>query len=126
MKKDLILKELDAERPRSAWERGVVEYARDLLDYNRDEYPESWPELEPVLLNGAENWSEFSWGGCALICDEDIAERLCCPSELRRVNGGRWRPNRCEEWLDVQRRACYQAARLIFRKIRGLRLEGES
>ena len=34
-------------------------------------------ELEKILLNGAENWNQYSYGGCALIYDTDIAVTLC-------------------------------------------------
>lgn len=121
MKKDFILQYIErraaeSRYKRSAWGRGVVEYARELVaDHSREEWPESPDELERALLNGAESWEEFSWGGCSLIYDEDVAERLCSPSELMRTNGGRWRPNSREDWLDVQARALYQAARLIKR-----------
>ena len=119
MKKDFILQYIErrAAEPRykrSAWGRGVIEYARELVaDRSREEWPESPDELERALLNGADDWSAFSWGGCSLICNEDVAERLCSPSELKRTNGGRWRPNHREEWLDTQARALFQACCLI-------------
>lgn len=121
MKKDFILQYIErrAAEPRykrSAWGRGVVEYARELVaDRSREEWPDTPDELERALLNGADDWPDFSWGGSSLIYDEDIAERLCSPSELKRANGGRWRPNRHEGWLDVQARALHQAARLVKR-----------
>nr|DAP26633.1 MAG TPA: hypothetical protein [Bacteriophage sp.] len=62
------------------------------------------------MLNGAQDWEQYSWGGSALIYDYDIAERLCCPSELKKTRNGERRPNSREEWLDVQARALYQAA----------------
>lgn len=60
-------------------------------------------------MNGADGWSDYSWGGSALIYNEDIALRLCTPSELKRTANGSKRPNAREEWLDVQARALYQA-----------------
>jgi len=66
-----------------------------------------------LMLNGAQNWYQYSWGGCSLIYDRDIAERLCTPSELKRTKNGERRPNQNEEWLDVQARALRQAARKI-------------
>ena len=62
------------------------------------------------MLNGAQDWEQYSWGGSALIYDGDIAERLCCPSELKKTRNGERRPNSREEWLDVQARALYQAS----------------
>lgn len=74
------------------------------------------------MLNGADDWEMYSWGGSALIYDSDIAARLCCPSELRRTDGGRKRPNASEEWLDTQARALAQAARIVRRTIAALLL----
>ena len=73
----------------------------------------NFKSLHKELLNGAENWKRFSWDGCALIYDEDIAEILCSPSELKRCKNGKLRPNKQEQWLDVQTRALIQAENLI-------------
>lgn len=101
-------------KARSAWDKGVKLYALELLD-NIDDPDALTNErlLFRALLNGAANWQQYSEGGCALCCNQDIAERLCSPSEIRRTNGGRWTPNRRENWLDVQARALYQAAEAI-------------
>jgi len=96
---------------RSAWERGVKAYALEMLE-ELDEQLDSTYSPEK-LLNGAKDWSEYSYGGCALIYDADIAERLCSPSELKRCKGGDNQPSPRESWLDVQTRALRQAASLI-------------
>ena len=106
----------------SAWERGVRATALDLIDnieeqvmYSFDDYNE-FPKIdEAFALNGAADWQRYSESGCALICNEDIAERFCTPSELKRVTGkgGLRMPNSREDWLDVQARALRQAWRLI-------------
>lgn len=103
-----IKKELEARKDRSAWSKGVTMYALELLE----EYQEraayegreaaDRAEFKAWLLNGADSWESYSYGGSSLIYNGDIAERLCCPSERR--------PNSREEWLDVQARALYQAA----------------
>jgi len=70
------------------------------------------------LLNGARDWSEYSYGGSSLIYDGDIAERLATPSEIKkctRVDGSLRNPNSSETWLDVQTRALRQAASKILR-----------
>jgi hypothetical protein len=104
-----IEKAIQAANPRSAWGRGVKTYALELL-------AEIEGEFSPAkLLNGAENWTQYSQGGCALVYDQDIAERLCSPSELKRKRGGELPPNSRENWLDCQTRALSQAARLIAR-----------
>ncbi|WP_273382942.1 hypothetical protein [Enorma phocaeensis] len=112
---DAIIAELANQRARSAWERGVVAYAESTLE-DLDPECELYPRtVEKVLLNGAPSWHNYSWGGCALIYDADIAERLCSPSGLSRSDNGRRRPNAREEWLDTQTRACFQAAQLVKR-----------
>ena len=107
---------------RSAWSKGVKVYAEELLDTIDEAISEGYfdeadldsPKLASrALLNGASDWSQYSWGGCSLIYNEDIAKRLCTPSELKRTRNGRNKPNPTEEWLDVQARALWQAERLI-------------
>lgn len=106
---------IEAEPARSAWARGVKEYASDLLDSMCPSTELCAATVQEKLLDGAGNWSEYSWGGCSLIYNSDIAERLCSPSELVRCKGGKRRPNCREEWLDTQARALGQAARMICR-----------
>lgn len=109
-----VIAALGARRDHSAWDRGVTAYAIDMLEGL--EVEELFPRtVEKTLINGAPSWHDYSWGGCALIYDADIAERLCCPSELRRTRRGERRPNAREEWLDAQARACFQACMRIKR-----------
>ena len=108
---------------RSTWDKGVTQYTMDLLDNIRDlTAADSTRDLHTALLNGARDWREYSWGGCSLIYNADIAERLCPPSELKRRKGGEWRPSRYTEWLDVQARALSQAANIICRAAEGRKL----
>lgn len=100
-------------RPRSAWDRGVVQYVEDFLqgleDYQINDSPiECLEQLLPVLLNGAKDWRDYSNGGCALVYDEDIAERLCTPAQLRDFQAGVPRMLR-RDWLELQARALYHA-----------------
>lgn len=107
-------------KTRSAWDKGVTLYALELLDNLRDlPAADSRQEIQKALLNGARDWDEYSWGGCSIIYDADIAQRLCTPSEFQRRKGGNLRPNHNEAWLDVQARALYQAFRLICRTVEG-------
>ena len=112
---------------RSAWNRGVKSYAVDLLDELAENIQggyidpadlESPALMEKALLNGAADWDQYSWGGCALCYDGDIAKALCTPSEYKRTRGGELRPNSRETWLDVQARALYQAARWLINAAR--------
>lgn len=113
-----IIAELNTRKDRSAWDKGVTEYATELAESldNWDKQPESVAELREMMLNGAGDWKAYSWGGLSLIYNQDIAERLCSPSELKRVtnkSGLRDYPNSREHWLDVQARALYQAANRV-------------
>jgi hypothetical protein len=104
-----ITARIEATTPRSQWQKAVKAYALEMLEGLEDDQP---PTTEN-LLNGADNWSAYSYGGSALIYDTDIAARLCTPSELKRKKGGELPPNQAETWLDCQTRALVQAARLI-------------
>lgn len=123
---------LEQRKDRSAWSRGVTAYAVDMLqqiaDYYKDGYISAedlatWATAEAVALNGARDWSEYSWGGSALVYDWDIAAALCTPSELKRTRNGERRPNSQEEWLDVQARALHQAFRRMYGAVRAARQE---
>ena len=120
---DTIRTTITARRARSAWDKGVTLYALELLDNIRDlPAADNRQEIKKALLNGARDWSEYSYGGCSMIYDGDIAARLCSPSEFRRTRGGEWRPNRRESWLGVQARALFQACLLICRAAEGCKL----
>lgn len=112
---DIIRKAADiikARKDRSAWDRGVNAYALELLDNIADLTPDDLSNrtiIRAALLNGASDWQQYSYGGCALIYDGDIAERLCTPSELKRCRGGEWNLSSRENWLDVQARALRRA-----------------
>lgn len=108
-----IMKELENRKDRSAWDKGVTIYALELLESLRSE-----EVTKELLLNGADNWDQYSYGGSSLIYDCDIAERLCCPSELKKRKGGELNPNNHEEWLDVQARALFQACNRIMKLVR--------
>ena len=109
-------------RHRSAWDLGVKLYASDLLDSLEEAVDAGWIDVDDLhstkmlrraLLNGADDWHQYSEGGCSLIRDREIAERLCTPSELKRTHHGERNPNSSETWVDVQARALYQAELLI-------------
>jgi len=113
MKTNIELTALVTATPaRSAWRRGVKAYALEMIESAEGELA-TVADLQKELLNGAANWREYSYGGCALIYDADIAERLCSPSEYRKTREGQRAPNSRETWLDVQARALGQAATLI-------------
>lgn len=112
-----LIEKIDATPARSAWQKGVKSYAIELLENViswadcGDEIPEKI--TEKYLLNGAENWLHYSMGGGSLCYNAQIAERLCTPSELRKMRGGLLDPNSRENWIEVQARALFQAWKLI-------------
>ena len=114
MNKEIIIKALQSSPARSAWARGVKDLAIDLVDGLED----GAQITRESMLNGAQDWSQYSYGGCALIYDADIAEALYSPSELKSRNGGEWQPSKRETWLDVQARALGQACKLVLHEVR--------
>lgn len=128
-----LYQSIESEKQRSAWDKGVTQYALEIVEqlgeqinggyFDELDLTES-KKVRAALLDGAADWSQYSWGGCSLIYDSDIAERLCSPSELKKTRNGERRPNSREEWLDVQARALFQAANRILRHIRTLEKSG--
>lgn len=123
---EIMITELEARKDRSAWDKGVTLYAFELVEELREraEYegrnPEAGKECREWMLNGADDWNAYSWGGSSLIYNGDIAERLCNPSELKKTRDGERRPNSREEWLDVQARALFQACNRVARLYRSI------
>ena len=117
MNKEATLKNLKAVKCRSAWSKGVKEYAYSLLgnifSYSDYKAINDCKSLHEVLLNGAKDWKQFSYSCRGLVLDEDIAKTLCSPSELKKCKNGMLRPNKQEQWLDVQARALFQAEIII-------------
>ena len=126
MTKQSTISALGSLKPgRSAWSRAVHTYASELvesLDDSADLSSEAL--LVKELLNGADDWRQYSEGGCSLIYDADIAGRVCSPSELKRCKGGERRPNARENWIECQARALWQAASLVRRAWRVASTEG--
>ena len=104
-------------KARSKWAKAVHEDAFWLLEnvMNNMEDGEGVEINEKLLLNGAENWKEYSWNGSALIYNGEIAEHYSTPSELKfwgfTKDGGVKRDTNTvgEHLLDIQARALRQA-----------------
>ena len=116
------LDEYNASVRKSTWSKGVSEYSYELLDnvsecikYGNMDALANTKLLKDAMLNGADSWAQYSWGGCSFCYDGDIAKALCSPSELKKTRNGSRRPNASEEWLDVQARALYQASLRVIR-----------
>lgn len=120
--RNILTSAYDNKRRISAWNRGVYRYAIEFLEdldaEDADNFPTDRADVYALLLDGARNFSDYSWCGCSLIYDADIAERLCTPSELRKTRNGERKPNSSEDWLDVQARALWQAANAVYRAAR--------
>lgn len=116
---DQLRQIVSAQKERSFWGRGVKEYALEMIDnleeYDHGKVPADFIELKKMALNGARDWKQASEGGSWLITDEEIAERLCSPSELKKTAGGRRQPSSRETWLDVQARALDAAHKRVYR-----------
>ena len=128
-----LYQSIESEKQRSAWDKGVTQYALEMVEQLGEQINGGYFEeldlteskkVRAALLNGAADWSQYSWGGCSLIYDSDIAERLCNPSELKKTRNGERRPNSREEWLDTQARALFQAANRVCRHIGTLEKSG--
>ena len=109
---------IDEGRARSAWDRGVRLYSHELMGNlfywtMQGHYLSGIGEAYEKALQGAASWEQYSRGGLSLTSNEEIAERLCAPSELKRCKGGLRNPNSNEDWVDVQARALYQAWELV-------------
>ena len=118
--------------PRSAWDKGVRDYAVwHILDDIRingfEGEKQTWtiPQIRELILNGAKDyqrpndeyraWYRYSEGGCALIYNIDIAKQLCSPSEFKKVEKAIENETSETNWIEVQSRALYQAAQLIYK-----------
>lgn len=62
-----IRKELENRQVRSAWDKGVTEYALDLLDnlkeyrdYDHRDHKVDAAAVEKEMLNGASDWKQYS------------------------------------------------------------------
>ena len=115
-----LLYEVREEKTRSAWDKAKKIYAIELLEDLKERYGKNFdfigsPSDKKDMLNGAENWNQYSYGGCSLIYNYEIAERVCSPSEYKKSKEGERNPNANENWLDVQTRCLYQAERMIKR-----------
>ena len=120
MTKQLLASALANIKPgRSAWSRAVHTYAVELVESLDDSADLSNDTLlRKAMLNGADDWQQYSEGGCSLVYDADIAERVCSASALKRCKGGERQPNSRENWIECQARALGQAASLVRRAYR--------
>ena len=116
-----IRERLEAVKTRSCWDRGVKGFALNLLRSYIDicEYCDNngrpIPELnEKTLLNGADDWNEYCYSGCALIYDGDIAKKPLHSLGVKTHRQRQQSPQRSGGgWQEVQARAYFQAYRML-------------
>ena len=93
---------------RTYWSRGVAslirDYAEDVLKEHDGEEVTS-DEFYKLWDCGNDTLRDAVYGGSYDICNYDIAKRLLSPSEFKKSKEGMRRPNRNEEWLDIEYRA---------------------
>ncbi len=118
---------------RSCWKRGVMRIAAMMLEEaiagykcGNSELPATWAETEKILLNGANDWEQYVFGGCALVYDEDIAKTLLTPTDLKRWynSSSDCVPGKQKQgmtMMDLEVRAARQAAHEISRLYRQLK-----
>lgn len=112
MKKTDLINKLENVKARSAWDKGVKDYAIDLVDGLESDEVEK-DTITEEMLNGARDWQQYSEGGMSLVYNYDIANALCNPTELKRTRNGELTPNAFMDWIDLQARALEDAERLI-------------
>ena len=122
MKVSNLLQEIKKVNCRSYWAKGVKAYAIDMVKSIEYKKEVSYRFIKSELLNGASDWNQYSDGGCALIYNKDIAERLCTPSEIKKLTRSdgalKDRPNSRENWIQCQARALFQACELVSNIVR--------
>lgn len=126
MKTNDLLKAIENLKTRSQWDKGVKDYAYEIVEYVSSDYANIDADgAKEILLNGAESWVQYSYGGLSLIYDKGIAERLCTPSELKKATrkDGTLKDmaNSRENWIECQARALNQA----YNKIMNILREGK-
>lgn len=111
---------------RSAWEKGVINYADELLKAylgNRglsleDIHVRIGKITEADLLRGAPNWERYSRGGMALVSNEDICRQLCTKAVFKKKMAGQVPPSAGgRDWLDFQVTALTEAAKIVLEAV---------
>lgn len=120
-----IRNELENCSARSAWDRGVRDFAVDMFEkYLERRNLSIWDGsvrigkiTEEDLLDGAKNWSRYSRDGNYLVYDQDICRALCSQRDQKRTQDGKFPPNDKEDWIDFQARALQQAAQKVMKAV---------
>lgn len=117
--KSEVIAAIESTPARGTWSRAVREDACTLVEgVEVDALPIDPGALRCLLLNGARDWYEYSYGGSALIYNEDIAAHYFNKSEHARWSRPRHDSGMAfngEEILEMQGRALAQAFRIVLR-----------
>lgn len=112
MKLEELKKQVEASKlPTNAkWWKGRKQFALYIIDYLcSPEFEVTRSTLEKVLLNGCDDWRQYSEGGLPYCYDEDIANALYPPSEAKKMLKGNY------DWINIQAQALRQAFLLCAR-----------
>lgn len=108
----------DTERKRGQWNKATAYYADFLLDSYIEickwyaDQNEAIPALSlDIVLNGASGWHQYSYCGCALVYDVDIAKVVFTPAQFAKWEQGR--KVTAEPLLDIQARALAAGWRVL-------------
>lgn len=108
----------DIERKRGQWNKATAYYAYFLLDsyieickWHADQNEAIPPLSLDLVLNGASGWHQYSYGGCALVYDGDIATVVFTPAQFAKWEQGR--KVTAEPLLDIQARALAAGWRVL-------------
>lgn len=108
----------ETERKRGQWNKSTAYYADFLLDSYieickwRADQNEAIPPLSlELVLNGASGWHQYSYSGCALVYDSDIAKVVFTPAQFAKWEQGR--KVTAEPLLDIQARALAAGWRVL-------------
>ena len=116
--------EIEKEKANSAWDKGVKNYCFEIIDNIKNNYNYhgedlksfDFKSLQKLALNGADTWSQYSWGGCSLVYNWDILKALFSPSIVKKYENSD--TIRGLHLLDYQARALKFAMSKIYNKIK--------
>lgn len=108
----------ETERKRGQWNKATAYYADFLLDSYIEickwcaDQNAAIPALSlDLVLNGASGWHQYSYGGCALVYNGDIAKVVFTPAQFAEWEQGR--KVTAEPLLDIQARALAAGWRVL-------------
>lgn len=77
--------------------------------------------IQKICLNGAKDAKQYSYGGCGLIWNRDIAKHYCTPSVYKKKKRGILPPSKDANWCDVQADAIRRAIWKIYVAVRNVK-----